>query len=1160
MIDLEAQAVNELQNIRVGQESQARIGPQAPTPTFSGRGQASFSPYSMYTGAAAQDAAAQGLYMPEPNIAGIPISPYTTNAANSATNYLREANVKQALFNFDRNRVSQQSRDLAGMQAGQNILGATLAGGNALAGVVGNFAGTSLLGAAGIGGSLLGGAIGGAVGGLFFSTAANQVALQSQYSNYLFQNSYRFIDPYESTNNRYGMGFSNQDRSDASSYLRNLSTQKLVSSGDMQTMLSGFVDNNLLSDVSNLKTFKDKMSKLVDTVKTSALLLNDSYKDVVKMMGEMDRAGISTNNFDYMMGKIKTLTSFTGATPDQTINSVGTLSGSKTGTALDPLTQMNNSVLALRMMQELKVTANAAGQNSSLGYLNNLYANAPGDNASDKLTWLTQQAGANMQSVLGSATVQTLAAGLFNYNSQTRGFDLDYDAYNKLKSGKMSYSDLMKTAEKKGTSWGDATVLQWQNGAALDSLNGLTLTQLSTVVPDIVTQIGQATQNGNTDIASILTQMGLGTDDNGRKLFADYYGSVQKNGDIYQSEMSMLGWNQSMQAKMDAQSEGIWQSIQKFFNQIGDKIGNAFAPVESAAENLGVALKDLWNGTTPMNRYQISVPVSFDPAVQAQNVQNQANNIQSFISSAGSGLSSTDAQTINAGLSLAQQGNFSTSDNGVYGYTMSNIMSVNQINKLASGLNIINTISKDGTYNFDLQANSTLTSGSQYDVQTALGLNSGTGNDDIKSALLQKYTDLITQLGSADANGLSNYERVAGNKALQDVIGLLSKMGTNVTNPGMVGLGQYASTLYGTGNGQYNGNIDEYYKAMSNQYGSNSAIGGNSSSLSDSLDIIGKQVDAAKKRNSISGANIRGLIYSSTDPEAQKMGQNILDIMNAVDSGTVTPEDALNQLNALSPTGQTAQNVLKSVMGQMVGDQGYLQSSGVIVSGARTTESVADEQDRMLGVFKEGSLLSGFLGKGQINDLENKIQIKVKGTQGEGNYGADPWAALGQLFSPKTVSVNRIGNGPGQYSVKDLDISAGDYENMITEIVKTLTQQFDAANKTDSNNGIASMLQNNQYLHGDNLQALLNLENTNSASGWQTEDISALAQKIIEQMTQAGAGETARNASTAAATGDPSKDIVSSGNNLKNAVSQYTVTVQQTVDVFKAAVQKLQGT
>ena len=87
--------------------------------------------------------------------------------------------------------------------------------------------------------------------------------------------------------------------------LRHLNTEKFLKDSEIQDMLTGFTEAGLFKDCVSLESFKDKMSKLVDVVKSSALILNESYENVVQMMGELQRAGINAENFDYMAVNLK---------------------------------------------------------------------------------------------------------------------------------------------------------------------------------------------------------------------------------------------------------------------------------------------------------------------------------------------------------------------------------------------------------------------------------------------------------------------------------------------------------------------------------------------------------------------------------------------------------------------------------------------------------------------------------------------------------------------------------------------------------------------------------------------------------------------------------------------------------------------------------------
>jgi hypothetical protein len=218
-------------------------------------------------------------------------------------------------------RVNSQNRELIQMQTAGRVANATMQGIGTAADV-----GSGLLASAvvpGLIGSTLAGTGVGLVAAAFTDNAIKQAKQYQNYNQYLLQTSYKYIDPTESSNAKYRMGFDDKQRQDVAKYLRTVNTEKFVSDEDINTMLKGFTDYNLMKGVSDVKTFKDKFSKLVDSVKSSALLLNESFEEVTKLMGDMQKMGIDSKNFSYYSALSKTAGSFVGLTGGEVMNVSG---------------------------------------------------------------------------------------------------------------------------------------------------------------------------------------------------------------------------------------------------------------------------------------------------------------------------------------------------------------------------------------------------------------------------------------------------------------------------------------------------------------------------------------------------------------------------------------------------------------------------------------------------------------------------------------------------------------------------------------------------------------------------------------------------------------------------------------------------------------------
>jgi len=1136
LLSVQQQQLDELRSIR----AQTASGP-----FVAGREQTSFSQYSMNTGAAQQQASAQGLFMPTPNVGGIPLSPFTQNMGNSAATYMQQANLKQALFSYDRNRVSRENRDLTGMQAGQNIFQAGLAGAGALGGLGGDALGTSIFGGLGLAGGFAGGAIGGAIGGAVFASAAQEMGVQSGYSNYLFQNSQRFINPYESTNRRYGMGFNNDERSGASSYLRSLSTSRNISDTDMSGILSGAVDQNLLKDVTNLKTFKEKMAKLTDSVKTSALLLNETYQNVTKMMGELERAGVSTGNFDYMMGKMKTLGSFTGMNTMEATNSTLTVSGSKTGTAWNSERQIENSALDLRVMQVLKNGADK-NPNGTLGFITNLYNNTEGSTDAEKLSNLTVRANRTMQEVMGNQTFQSAYSGLFNYNDASGKFELDQSAYDRFTSGNMSYADIMGESSKKMTAWsadGKHTGFQWQQ-MANDTFMDLTDVQKGKLQGTFFSTVGRDTMFGETDQSTIMAGLGIGSTDADRKLFTQLYGTLGSKGNIYQNEMSQEGFNQTMQAKIDSESEGLWQSIKKVFNTMSDKIGDAVEPMRKSMEEAGVTWKDIWNGTHPTNRVQFQDPLNFTDSGATGSAESISKSMNAYISDYQKyGGTTKDLEL------LDPKGQLSVTGGGVdqYGSKMTGIMKIEDIDYLN---NVMNSKAKS---TFE-QHGALIPALTVDDIAASMNLTFNEGDDKqsiTQEAMLRKYSKMIQQLQGGKASGLNDYEIVAGNQALSTMSDALKWMGVDVAPVNNLG---YSKEMLATLQNQYGGKTTDYYGALKTQAEKSAKLdltNNGSDATRNAINSLTADVAATGVAQSKAESDIMAAMSGYSDADSIAARDQISKLMDSIRSGDLAPEDARAQFNALKSSGK-ASSLYSEVSDKfnLVADKAMAKSSGEAILKTRSEDS-----SRILGAIKAGgsvaSLIGGdaaynkLLSGATVSTDRNLGDIAKDTTQGWWMLGGGLGYIAGAIFNSNTKKTKKLNELSQEQlsALTDKDMSGLGGEDLIENLRSGLRNQF-----------IGNTVNPTAWLQDDKIKALLpnanellNIANGDGNKAWSTSEIDSLVSKIMEDISAGGAGKAEDEKQKVDSGSVKSQDdaMVTLGQEHQKALSKYMDTVRQ---------------
>lgn len=199
------------------------------------------------------------------------------------------------------NRANTMTREMALANTTSNVANATIAGTGAVAGSFAEFGGFMLPGALGLGGAggmILGMGLGTVVGaGVTATTKAMlEGAKQAQaYNKYMIQNSYRFINPLESS--VPGGGFARQDRWAAAQTLRHMDYQLNISDDEVSGLLSQYTEAGLLQSASNVESFGKTFKQLTQYVKSAALTLNEAYEDTAALMGEFQKRGILAKDF-----------------------------------------------------------------------------------------------------------------------------------------------------------------------------------------------------------------------------------------------------------------------------------------------------------------------------------------------------------------------------------------------------------------------------------------------------------------------------------------------------------------------------------------------------------------------------------------------------------------------------------------------------------------------------------------------------------------------------------------------------------------------------------------------------------------------------------------------------------------------------------------------
>ena len=216
--------------------------------------------------------------------------------------YANDTGFSQTFFGdrvLDGRGVSAKEADLAKMQFGDKLVNRFFDKTGTAIQTVGADAAFSLSSFGGIPGIATGMAVG-AVTSWGIGRGIDDIESYQDYRNTLYARSNSFIDSSESTNR--GGGFTKRESRQAARTLNSLDNWNRTTKDEISEIFEGAIENNLLTDLSDIDEFEDKMTNLVAAVKKTATTLGVTLTEATDMMGELERAGIGTGTQSLLIG------------------------------------------------------------------------------------------------------------------------------------------------------------------------------------------------------------------------------------------------------------------------------------------------------------------------------------------------------------------------------------------------------------------------------------------------------------------------------------------------------------------------------------------------------------------------------------------------------------------------------------------------------------------------------------------------------------------------------------------------------------------------------------------------------------------------------------------------------------------------------------------
>lgn len=481
----------------------------------------------------------------------------------------------------NQSKLSLEARELKGADLGEKLATGTLSA-------------TSMLAGAGIkaAGGIFGGAIGGAAVGVVADIGIDQMKQNFAYNKYLLQNSYRFINPFESNNDRNVAGFNRSERWNTSNWLRKFNTSMKISDNDTMTLLQGFTEGDLLRDVSDVDTFKKKMTDLTKSVKTMALSLNETYEEVVQTMADLKKAGLNTRDYKSIAGLGKITASLTGQDAGDVVDYQKNLATALTnGTSLDINKTMN-------LVQNTESFLGALYTDAEKNYDNSddaksLYNRFNNRGGIEGATSAYLQISKEMLGTNGTWFNQSGAA-FYNWNAAKGEWEFSQEDYNALKNS--SLTEISKVATNKMNAAGATAIQKWTNNSGNIMMGdfGDDLQKLADLFNTITSAAKKVAGMESWDTEAAMENL-FGLEGEDTKFMAMTTDAINSNPELH-GKIKAMGFAQTMVDDLMSERAGFGYEVKNSWNKFKDAVGDIFQPVGSRLSSAGQFVSDWWYG------------------------------------------------------------------------------------------------------------------------------------------------------------------------------------------------------------------------------------------------------------------------------------------------------------------------------------------------------------------------------------------------------------------------------------------------------------------------------------------------------------------------------------------------------------------------------------
>ena len=502
-------------------------------------------------------------------------------------------------------RVSNETRTLTAMDAGYRVSQAAMAG----LGAAGTAGSTWALGGAmagtGVAGFLGSMALTGGVGagiGIYTDIALDEIKQQSAYRKYLTQNSYMFINPQESTNNRDIAGFSQDQTKEAASFLRGLSNKTFLKDEEIMTLTQKFTEGGLLKDTKDLESFKKQMTSLTKSVKTGALILNETYESIADVLSEFKKLGLDQKDFNQTLSGIKINASNLGIDAsdltEQVISYLTNLnygtgnSNSNTYSRLEDTTLYTSSLYdELSSIPDYKKT-----QQEKAAY--NMIKNLGGtDKAAEYLNTMQEK-------MLDNDLIKNQVAGyFFDYDTEKKNWSLNQAKFKDFLTSDKTFGEIANVISEKFATLNEqgygAAVTEFMANAGTYMRNSMTDGDVAKTIQGTINSLLRDESYGGNgyDTTKILSDLFDITDSGAQNLLGTYLDyRIGKGDDLGYTFNQQKKWTEVVNSTK-AQTPSIGEWFASKWDSFKESITNLPTTMGDWFSDASVAISDWWYRT-----------------------------------------------------------------------------------------------------------------------------------------------------------------------------------------------------------------------------------------------------------------------------------------------------------------------------------------------------------------------------------------------------------------------------------------------------------------------------------------------------------------------------------------------------------------------------------